>query len=412
MRRHGSGTPSTTVQTPMTRIDPPVGVPVGASTTTSLIPLPTLLPVGQRRRTSGGWRSFSSSNNDNINNNNDKNDNFKEQENAAEGGEIGVEPILNIDDVQDAIHKHVPAMAQGLYHSGYYTTSDFLPKHLIATLRAQSITLRTVRHRFVPSWSETVAADGVSILERFDKQGVYACEPDGQDYYDAPDLILYLSVLLQTLPAALNQEFQSLIQSASSSSSSSSSSSLYMELELSHQSFNAKLAVTEPGGSKYPLHIDNPQGVGVGDTRKLTCILYLNPDYDATVGGGELRLFLPPASDDDTVQKEEQQENNTATTTTSTTPTLTPTTGKLTTVDLTPDGGRLLVFWSDEIPHEVLPTAPYPISEEEGNNNSNKNNNKDHSRDRYALTIWIPTDNVAAIHNESSKFRNLKELAF
>ena len=65
-------------------------------------------------------------------------------------------------------------------------------------------------------------------------------------------------------------------------------------------------------------------------------------------------------------------------------------------VDLPPQGGRLLMFWSDEIPHEVLPTAPAARREDE-------------QLDRYALTVWIPTENVTAIHNESSKFCALKD---
>ncbi|KAL7527874.1 hypothetical protein ACHAWF_002344 [Thalassiosira exigua] len=163
-----------------------------------------------------------------------------------------------------------------------------------------------------------------------------------------------MSVLLQTLPAALNG------QSATS------------DFDLSNSSFNAKLAVTSPGGSKYPLHIDNPQGLSVGDTRKLTCILYLNPDYKDG-DGGELRIFLP---------SNEEIGNET-----------------LGTVDLTPEGGRMLLFWSDDIPHEVLATAPHADKD-------------DASLDRYALTVWIPTANVTKLHAESSKFRHLKDLAF
>ena len=68
-------------------------------------------------------------------------------------------------------------------------------------------------------------------------------------------------------------------------------------------------------------------------------------------------------------------------------------------MDITPDGGRIILFWSDEIPHEVLPTAPdADVSEEE--------------RDRYALTVWIPTDHYHTIHNPSSKFAKLGEEAF
>ena len=258
---------------------------------------------------------------------------------------LDVKPILDVDLLQSNLISQGPKMAQSLFDQGYYTSTNFIPSESIKVLRDQSILLRE-QGRFEPSWSEKIV-NGSAV--RFDKKGVYACEPDGQDYYTAPDLITYMSVLLQTLPVVLND--QPSLES----------------VDLSNQSFNAKLAVTCPGGS-YPLHIDNPQGVSVGDTRKLTCILYLNPEYKQS-DGGELRLVLSNKDD------------------------------KISTVDLSPEGGRLLLFWSDEIPHEVLPSAP--------NHDMN-----DEQLDRYALTIWIPTSNISAIHNESSKFSSLKDLAF
>jgi len=225
------------------------------------------------------------------------------------------------------------------------------------TMRRQAIALRS-EGRYEQSWSERIV-DGEAL--RFDKDGVYAFEPDGGDYYSAPDLITYMATLLQTLPGALNG------QGATS------------DVDLSASSFNAKLAVTSPGGSKYPLHIDNPQGLAAGDTRKLTCILYLNPDY-RDGDGGELRIILDGSDDDDDGEP--------------------PRTKSTQSVDLAPLGGRLLLFWSDEIPHEVLPTAPSGSPD-------------DASLDRYALTVWIPTDSAAtAIHSARSKFGHLKDLAF
>jgi Rps23 Pro-64 3,4-dihydroxylase Tpa1-like proline 4-hydroxylase len=261
--------------------------------------------------------------------------------------------LINAEDMQNTILEQASEMAKELSNNGYYTTTNFLSKSIITLLRSQSITLRSMG-RFEQSWSEKII-DGKTI--RFDKEGVFACEPDGQDYYDAPDLIVYMSILLQTLPTALNDQ---MIQIPT----------MDAVQDLSNSSFNAKLAVTSPGGSKYPLHIDNPEGNDSGDTRKLTCILYLNPDYNKDEDGGELRILLPSSTDT-----------------------------KMEIVDLTPEGGRLLMFWSDEMPHEVLATSP----------NGNKD---DPSLDRYALTVWIPTNNVTKLHNETSKFRNLKDLTF
>jgi hypothetical protein len=283
----------------------------------------------------------------------------------SDNGDGDGEPVLLIDieDMKNKILEQASDMAKELSNNGYYTTTNFLSKSVITLLRSQSITLRSMG-RFEQSWSEKII-DGSKI--RFDKDGVFACEPDGQDYYDAPDLIVYMSILLQTLPAALNDQMMQIQVQVPNTTTVIHDGAVQ---DLSNSSFNAKLAITSPGGSKYPLHIDNPQGIDAGDTRKLTCILYLNPNYNKDEDGGELRILLPSSTDK-----------------------------KIEMVDLTPEGGRLLMFWSDEMPHEVLPTAP----------NGNKD---DPSLDRYALTVWIPTNNVTKLHNETSKFRNLKDLAF
>mmetsp|Transcript_917 Transcript_917/g.1128 ORF Transcript_917/g.1128 Transcript_917/m.1128 type:complete len:303 (+) Transcript_917:3-911(+) len=254
------------------------------------------------------------------------------------------EPELDIGDLQHRFQSMAPQMAQALQEQGYYTKTEFLDSAMIQLLRNQSISLRD-QGRFEPSWSETIVNGRTT---RFDKPGVHACEPDGRDYDSAPDLIVYMSGLLQALPSALNP----LLTTST------------VDIDLSNAQFNAKLAVTLPGGSVYPLHIDNAEGLAVGDTRKLTCILYLNPSHEPQ-NGGELQIVL----DDST------------------------------TVDLPPSGGRLVAFWSDEIPHQVLPMAPHADA-------------KDISLDRYALTIWIPTGNAAVIHNPSSKFRALADIAF
>jgi hypothetical protein len=309
---------------------------------------------------------------------------------AGDGGssitvEFGADPVLDMEALQDSIKDLAPAMARGLATEGYYTITGgaILPMSMIALLRKQCVELRR-RGRFEPSWSERVV-DGV-VTQRFDKEGVFACEPDGQDYDIVPDLIVYMSVLLQTLPMALNQSFR---DDASESSPSPSPTAVVLHPELSNASFNAKLAVTLPGGSTYPLHVDNPQGLAANDTRKLTCILYLNPEYQAERGdGGELRLIV--VSDDD-----DKEENGQTTHP----------------VDLTPEGGRMVLFWSDEIPHEVLPTAPDFVGVVDDDDDVS-DEIMDNPLDRYALTLWIPTQDISTIHNESSQFRSLRDLAF
>lgn len=260
------------------------------------------------------------------------------------------DPILDVASFQQNLAIYAPSISKSLTNQGYYTTPEsfsILPKEIIQIMRQQSIDLRN-QGRFEQSWSEKI--DAVSgTVTRFDKEGVFAYEPDGSDYDTAPDLIMYMTALLQTLPDLLNiscDEFK------------------VKPFGLSVSSFNAKLAVTSPGGSVYPLHIDNTQGLPAGDTRKLTCIIYLNPEYKEG-DGGQLRIFS----------------------------------GKHKFHDLTPDGGRMVLFWSDEIPHEVLPTAPDADT-------------LDQDKDRYALTLWIPTENFPTIHNPRSKFASLRDQVF
>ena len=84
----------------------------------------------------------------------------------------------------------------------------------------------------------------------------------------------------------------------------------------------------QPVGARYVPHYDNPNRNG----RRLTAILYLNPDWRPQ-DGGCLRL---------------------------------KTTKEI--CDISPLGGRLICFWSDRrVPHEVLNAK---------------------ASDRYAITIW------------------------
>ena len=287
---------------------------------------------------------------------------------------------------------HVPSMAASLLEKGYYTTTEVLPVSTVRTLRDQSVSLRFDHHRFEASYSETIDESTGRVTERFDKEGVYACEPDGRDYHDATDLVTYMSVLLQTLPTSLNAAWES--ETGTTTHDDNNNNNNNNRPSLSSESFNAKLAVTEHGGAKYPLHVDNPQGLAAGDTRKLTCILYLNPDHDEDRDGGEIRLFLSPEEGDD-VDGDGSPPPET-------------TTAPWRVLDLSPIGGRLLVFWSDEIPHEVLATSS--SSSDPGSPALSSNGN--HKKDRYALTIWIPTSDVACLHNASSKFHDLKDLVF
>jgi len=106
---------------------------------------------------------------------------------------------------------------------------------------------------------------------------------------------------------------------------------LNRELMLGLFSFEGHMAVYPPGAC-YRRHIDQFRDMG---TRRVTCILYLNPDWKI-VDGGALRLYL----DNDDPQPYE---------------------------DIYPYAGRLVVFLSDRFYHEVLPAT----------------------RERYSITGWF-----------------------
>ena len=82
-----------------------------------------------------------------------------------------------------------------------------------------------------------------------------------------------------------------------------------------------------PAGAGYQKHLD--QFVGTED-RKITCILYLNEDWQVA-DGGRLRMYLSPT---ETKQF----------------------------IDISPQGGRLVVFVSSDFLHEVLPAKRKRIS--------------------------------------------------
>lgn len=103
------------------------------------------------------------------------------------------------------------------------------------------------------------------------------------------------------------------------------------ELQLGLFSFEGHLTVY-PAGGFYRRHLDQFRGAR---HRVVSCILYLNPDWQPE-DGGELRLYL----DEQGAQ-----------------------------VDVLPRGGTLVAFLSERFPHEVLPAR----------------------RERLSLTGWFRT---------------------
>ncbi|NWX15734.1 EGLN3 protein, partial [Aegotheles bennettii] len=120
-------------------------------------------------------------------------------------------------------------------------------------------------------------------------------------------------------------------------------------------SFIQAMVACYPGnGTGYVRHVDNPNG----DGRCITCIYYLNKNWDSKLHGGILRIFPE---------------------------------GKSYVADVEPIFDRLLFFWSDRRnPHEVQPSyATRQIS----------------FFYRYAMTVWYFDAEERA--EAKKKFRNL-----
>uniref|UniRef100_A0A9L0K4S9 hypoxia-inducible factor-proline dioxygenase n=1 Tax=Equus asinus TaxID=9793 RepID=A0A9L0K4S9_EQUAS len=114
-----------------------------------------------------------------------------------------------------------------------------------------------------------------------------------------------------------------------------------------HWELQAMVACYPGNGTGYVRHVDNPNG----DGRCITCIYYLNKNWDAKLHGGVLRIFPE---------------------------------GKSFIADVEPIFDRLLFFWSDRRnPHEVQPSYAT----------------------RYAMTVWYFDAEERA--EAKKKFRNL-----
>ena len=154
-----------------------------------------------------------------------------------------VHPILNTEHLHQRLQDLIPSIVSSLESNGFWTNFDMgknepvLRTEVVSAMREQSIALRS-GGRFEQSWSERVG-ESTGVVTRFDKEGVFACEPDGQDYYTAPDILMYMSTVIKTLPPLLNDAMNN-------------TGHVHNSLQLSNQSFNAKLAVTSPGGPHIP----------------------------------------------------------------------------------------------------------------------------------------------------------------
>ena len=167
-------------------------------------------------------------------------------------------------------------------------------------------------------------------------------------------LVEYCVSLVSSLPPLVNARFP--------------------EAMLSDRLHTNKLAVCLGDGSKYDKHYDNEGG---GDLRKLTCLIYLQDEWDDACGG-YFRMFGDADAahegvrglhtgrahgiEDELLPDHSSAEGFPA-------------------VDIAPLGGRLLCFWSDRMVHGVLPSFASSAS-----------------HNRWALTVWLHTDDPSAIN--------------
>jgi len=105
------------------------------------------------------------------------------------------------------------------------------------------------------------------------------------------------------------------------------------------------LAIYPGGGARFQKHVDNT----AKDGRRLTVLCYLNESWDAKADGGALRMHETKFVEQNKKKGGQQSAKEV---------------GVAREVD--PLGGRIALFWSDAIPHEVLPAHAH----------------------RHAVTIW------------------------
>lgn len=108
-----------------------------------------------------------------------------------------------------------------------------------------------------------------------------------------------------------------------------------------------------------PKHCDNS---GLPDQRKVTMVYYLNPSWEPSQGG-ELRIYTK----NDGIQV------------------------------VSPVADTLAMFWSDQIVHDVLPTMNDITAKDER---------------RYALTLWLVSDNQQEIVNPKDPLYPLRQTHF
>lgn len=205
--------------------------------------------------------------------------------------------------VSTALEKYAPAIVKGLRTKGWWaSTQAVLPYALRRHLRDEVESL----------WHENCFIKSQSLrgTTYYDKENVYATEIDGHKYNFAPRMVHYTVRAAKVVPALIRQAFP--------------------DIELSDALIGNKLNICTGNGATFDAHLDT----NIAEkpfNRKLTMLLYLNPKWQPSARG-ELTLL----GEEGASQEEREAAGLPA--------------------SLEPISGRLVVFWSDRMLHQVEPS--------------------------------------------------------
>ena len=246
---------------------------------------------------------------------------------------------LHIERVRNAIIKNCNKIISGLSTKKYAIVDNLLGNASLEEMRKEAELLYKNGNMFISQSTKYDKTSGDVVS--YDKKNVYSCQLMGSEmYFHAPRLHEYIYSLSKTIIPLINDNFKF--------------------ASLSNTMSSTKLAVCTGDGSRYDKHYDN---TGT-DSRKLTILYYLNPNWHRELHG-EFRIYQTK-SDKKTID----------------------------THDVEPIGDRLLCFWADELVHSVQESFCF--------------NDNDH---RYALTLWLfSTSNENIVVNQDEIKLHFPEL--
>eukprot|EP00600_Ochromonadales_sp_CCMP1393_P002895 CAMPEP_0174988438 /NCGR_PEP_ID=MMETSP0004_2-20121128/20127_1 /TAXON_ID=420556 /ORGANISM="Ochromonas sp., Strain CCMP1393" /LENGTH=305 /DNA_ID=CAMNT_0016241657 /DNA_START=50 /DNA_END=967 /DNA_ORIENTATION=- len=246
-----------------------------------------------------------------------------------------------IKRVSSAVRESSTIVQDGLSARGWAVIDNFLDSDLCDIMRKEASVMYNSGKHFTLSKS-TRWDPKRDIAIPYDKHNVFSMQLSGGDaYYDSPRLHEYVVAMTQSMEQVIMSKFP--------------------ETMLSDKLVSNKLAVCIGSGSAYDKHYDNS---GLDDTRKVTVLYYMNPNWRPECGGC-FRIYTNQA--DSSTDNSEPNDSEKV-------------------IDIEPKADRLLVFWSDRLVHSVLPSeAP--------------RGDADH---RYALTLWMTSTTPEAIARDDA----------